>query len=120
MEIGLTGLNEVTIPGARTKDNERGYDDDAIRAALGRPTPDRLLLIAQAIRLGVPLEDIQRSTAFDPWYLQQIAALVATETRDRAKGMPGDHDGQIQLKKMGRSEEHTSELQSLKRHSYAD
>src|SRR3546814_7795266 len=47
MEIGLTGLNEVTIPGARTKDNERGYDDDAIRAALGRPTPDRLLLIAQ-------------------------------------------------------------------------
>src|SRR3546814_9122118 len=81
MEIGLTGLNEVTIPGARTKDNERGYDDDAIRAALGRPTPDRLLLIAQAIRLGVPLEDIQRSTAFDPWYLEQIAAIVATENQ---------------------------------------
>src|SRR5437773_4985459 len=50
MEIGLTGLNEVEIPG--------GSDPDSIRAELARPTPDRLLVIAQALRLGLDVAEI--------------------------------------------------------------
>src|SRR5579863_6388611 len=42
LETGLTGFNEVTIPGAL-----------AARAALAKPMPDRLLVIAQAFRLGM-------------------------------------------------------------------
>jgi carbamoyl-phosphate synthase large subunit len=45
LEIGLTGLDEVIIPGLG-----QGDDKNAIRAALGRPTPDRLLACAQALR----------------------------------------------------------------------
>src|ERR671935_1103882 len=45
METGLTGFNEVTIPG--------GTDRDSVRAALARATPDRLLVIAQAYRHGL-------------------------------------------------------------------
>src|SRR4029077_14622065 len=37
LETGLSGLDEVTIPGLG-----QGDDKNAIRAALGRPTPDRL------------------------------------------------------------------------------
>ena len=47
LETGLTGLNEIEIDGF-------GEDDDknAIRAALAAPRPDRILKVAQALRLG--------------------------------------------------------------------
>ena len=41
LENGLTGLDEVTIEGIG-----QGDDKNAVRAALGTPTPDRLLKIA--------------------------------------------------------------------------
>src|SRR5450756_1832470 len=47
LETGLTGLDEIEIDGLG-----RGDDKNAIRAALGLPTPDRLLKVAQAMRLG--------------------------------------------------------------------
>src|ERR1700755_1149374 len=53
LETGLTGLDEITIEGLG-----QGDDLNAIRAALGTPTPDRLLKVAQAMRLGVSDEQI--------------------------------------------------------------
>src|ERR687886_59898 len=47
LETGLTGLDEIAIEGMG-----QGDDKNAVRAALGTPTPDRLLKIAQAMRLG--------------------------------------------------------------------
>ena len=47
LETGLTGLDEIAIPGLGV-----GDDKAAIRAALGTPTPDRILAVAQAMRLG--------------------------------------------------------------------
>ena len=49
LETGLTGLDEVEIEGI-----EREDDKNVLRAALGRPTPDRLLVVAQALRYGMP------------------------------------------------------------------
>jgi carbamoyl-phosphate synthase large subunit len=46
LETGLTGLNEVDIPGI-----DQGDDKNAIRAALGTPTPDRLLKLS-AMRIA--------------------------------------------------------------------
>src|SRR6201999_4265140 len=43
LETGLAGLDEI----------ELDSDRDALRAALARPTPDRLRIIAQAIRFGL-------------------------------------------------------------------
>src|SRR6187397_2250634 len=50
METGLTGLNEIEIKGAP--------DKSAIIGALSRPTPDRILVIAQAFRHGLTVEEI--------------------------------------------------------------
>src|SRR6187455_2035031 len=48
LETGLTGLDDIALPGF---DAAKGIDDTdnkaAIRAALGTPTPDRLLKVAQ-------------------------------------------------------------------------
>src|ERR1700678_1827092 len=52
LETGLSGLDEIDL-----LDNE-----DAIRAALAKPTPDRLRIVAQAMRYGFPTEDIAAIT----------------------------------------------------------
>src|ERR1700709_1761297 len=48
LETGLTGLDEIEIEGLGRSD-----DKNAIRAALGTPTPDRILQVGQAMRLGL-------------------------------------------------------------------
>ncbi|MBS29192.1 MAG: carbamoyl phosphate synthase large subunit [Alphaproteobacteria bacterium] len=110
MEIGLTGLNEVTIPGAM---NGQSVDEDAIFATLGRPTPERLLNIAQAFRLGISEADIQRVTQFDPWFLEQISAIVQAEARVREHGLPDNFDSMMRLKRMGFSDARLAELAEM-------
>src|ERR1700761_4856911 len=63
LETGLTGLDEITIEGLG-----QGDDRTAVRAALGMPTPDRLLKVAQAMRLGFTDEDIHAACKVDPWF----------------------------------------------------
>src|SRR5467141_1887990 len=83
LETGLTGLDEINIPGLG-----EGDDKNAIRAALGTPTPERILKVAQAMRLGFSDQDIHSSCRIDPWFLAEIRALVETEAQIRAKGLP--------------------------------
>src|SRR6478609_8225127 len=61
METGISGFDEIELPADKNK----------IRAALARPTPDRLRLVAQAMRLGFATSDIQAITKFDPWFLDE-------------------------------------------------
>src|SRR5256886_3163834 len=62
LEIGLTGLDEIAIEGLGKDESE---DRAAIRAALGSPTPDRLLKIAQAMRHGLSDEQIFEACKLD-------------------------------------------------------
>ncbi|MDG2270075.1 MAG: carbamoyl-phosphate synthase large subunit, partial [Alphaproteobacteria bacterium] len=110
METGLTGLNEVTIPGAHSRGEGQSVDEDAVFAALGKPAPDRLLVIAQAFRLGLSAADIHRVTKYDPWFLEQISSIIQTEARIREQGLPEDYDGLMKLKKMGFSDQRLAEL----------
>jgi carbamoyl-phosphate synthase large subunit len=110
LETGLTGLNEIEIPGAGKPGADRR---DALFAALGRPTPDRLLVIAEAFRQGLSLEDIHRSCRYDPWFLAQIEAIVTAEDRVRDGGLPADAQGLRRLKAMGFSDARLGELANL-------
>jgi carbamoyl-phosphate synthase large subunit len=107
METGLTGFNEVEIEGALV-DGE--LDRDAVRAALAERRPERIRYIAQAMRLGMPNDDIQRACGFDTWFLDQFRAIVDTEERVRKEGLPQDQLGLLRLKKMGFSDERLAEL----------
>ncbi|NIA68728.1 carbamoyl-phosphate synthase large subunit [Pelagibius litoralis] len=108
METGLTGLNEVDIPGALTSDGK--VDRDAIRTALAAPRPDRLLTIAQALRHGLSLEEIQETTHFDPWFLERVVELVAAEQAVRDHGLPVDRAGWLAVKQLGFSDARLAEL----------
>ena len=85
LETGLSGLDEITIKGLG-----EGDDKNAIRAALGVPTPDRLLIVAQAMRLGITDETIHDACRIDPWFLAEIRGIVEMEAEIRAKGPAGD------------------------------
>jgi carbamoyl-phosphate synthase large subunit len=107
METGLTGFNEVDIPGALV---DGKLDADAVRAVLSERRPERIRYIAQAMRLGMDNEAIQHACGFDPWFLDQIRAIVDEEARIRADGLPEDALGILRLKKMGFSDERLAEL----------
>ncbi|MHA1528809.1 MAG: carbamoyl-phosphate synthase large subunit [Alphaproteobacteria bacterium] len=103
METGLTGFDEIDIEGLTP-----GQTDDerkrAVIAALSRQTPDRIRIIAQAIREGLTLDEIEAATKFDRWYLERIDEIVSEEARIVAGGLPGDAAGLRRLKAMGFSD----------------
>jgi carbamoyl-phosphate synthase large subunit len=101
----LTGLNEIDVPGA-----EGGANKDAIRKALTVPTPDRVLLIAQALRAGLSTADIHSACRFDPWFIERIREIVEAEAAVRRDGLPADAPGWARLKRLGFSDPRLAEL----------
>ena len=51
--------------------------------AMSAPTPDRIYQIETALRLGASVEEIHEATHIDPWFLDQMLAIV--EERQRLK-----------------------------------
>jgi len=108
LETGLSGLDEIVIPGVG-----EGDDKNAIRAALGQPTPDRLLKIAQAFRHGATVEQINAACHYEPWFLRQIEELIRMEETIRNKGLPRDAENLRKLKAMGFSDKRLAKLVGL-------
>ncbi|WP_413874187.1 carbamoyl-phosphate synthase large subunit [Albidovulum sp.] len=102
LETGLTGFDEIAIPGVGDANAARSAPEKAaIVAALSRQTPDRLRLIAEAMRHGMTDAEIQHATAFDPWFLARIREIVEVEAGVRATGLPATEAGLRKLKMMG-------------------
>ena len=75
-----------------------------------RPTPDRLLVAAEALRQGFTVERIHAITGFDPWFLERLAEIVAAEEQVRDEGLPHDAAGMRRLKAMGFSDKRLAQL----------
>ena len=96
METGLAGLDPVTFDDA---------SDDGIVARLARPSPDRILAIAQAMRHGFDDGTIHEITRYDPWFVEQLRMVVDAEEEIRANGVPGDPHALLRIKKLGFSDQ---------------
>ena len=105
METGLTGLNDVEFEGFG-----QGDDKNVIRSILSAATPDRLLQVAQALRLGVDKAQIHESCKFDPWFIDQLQHIVDMEGKVRTEGLPEDAAALRGLKAMGFSDERLGAL----------
>jgi len=105
METGLSGLDPIPRPG----DGGR----DAFRAALSQPRPDRLLMAAEALRAGLTVAEINEVTHFDPWFLNELARLIAAEQEVAAAGLPHDAPAFRRLKALGFSDRRLAELAGL-------
>jgi carbamoyl-phosphate synthase large subunit len=112
METDLTGLNEIDVPGY---DPEIG-DINAVKAALAEPTADRLLIMAQALRLGMSTEEIHKIAKYDPWFIDQIRLITDAEKNIRENGLPDDRAGFTELKSLGFADARLAELTGLSEH----
>jgi carbamoyl-phosphate synthase large subunit len=80
LETGLDGLDpQLSLPLTEEARHRLTYE-------LRAPGPDRLLYVADAFRAGWDIERVAELTTIDPWFLAQIADLVAEETRVAQEG----------------------------------
>jgi len=68
LEIGIDGLDE------------RLTDRDEIAQSLGEPTPDRILHVGDAFRVGMSVEEVFEESGIDPWFLAQIQEIIHHES----------------------------------------
>ena len=102
LETGLTGFDEIVIPDK--------FNKKSIIKVLSRQTPDRLLLIAQAIREGLSNDEIIKATSYDPWYVDRIREIVEIETVIKKQGLPDNTNDMLKVKMFGFSDARISNL----------
>ena len=93
LETGLSGFDEITIEGAPAA--------AAITQALSKQTPDRIRVIAQAMRHGFSNDQINAITCFDPWFLARIREIIDIEAEIRRDGLPVTAPALRRLKMFG-------------------
>jgi len=98
LEIGIDGLDE------------RLTDRDEIAQSLGEPTPDRILHVGDAFRVGMSVEEVFEESAIDPWFLAQIQEIIHQESTLLAIREAGG----------GLDSLSASELRYLKVHGFSD
>jgi carbamoyl-phosphate synthase large subunit len=108
METGLTGLDDFVLEGLG-----KGDDKNVIREALGTPSPDRILKVAQALRMGVDHEQIHSLCRIDPWFISRLHEIVDLETKVRTNGLPETERAFRGLKSMGFSDARLATLAGL-------
>jgi carbamoyl-phosphate synthase large subunit len=85
LEIGSFGFEEKVW---RSEENEdvrgpqfavRSQDKEVLEERLRRPNAERLWRLADALRMGMSVEDLYQLTKIDPWFLENILQIVQLE-----------------------------------------
>jgi carbamoyl-phosphate synthase large subunit len=99
LETGIDGFDEMTA------------DRELIEAELADAGPDRILFLADALRIGMSLEEVQQLTRIDPWFLAQIEDIIRQEKALAGKRV-GDMDRNtlLTLKRAGFSDRRLAKL----------
>ncbi len=105
LEAGYVGLDpqtEINRPDLKLHLKER----------LKSPTPERLLIIADAFRAGWSLADVSALTQVDPWFLAHIQDLITLEKQTQTAGSVSNLDATTlrHLKQAGFSDARLAQL----------
>ena len=109
METGLAGFDEIRIDGVTEKRNTAECKQ-IIVAALSKRTPDRMRLIAQALREKLTVNEIARATGYNPWFIERIEEIIAAEASVLAHGLPDAPMAFRRLKQMGFTDSRLAKL----------
>lgn len=99
LETGCNGFTPLS----------KSLDDDDLKQALKKPTPERFFQIGEALRKGFDLIEIQSLTGMDLWFLRQFAGILAMETDIAIKGLT-DPDFLRRAKQVGFSDARIAQL----------
>lgn len=109
----LRGL-ETGIDGLTPKSTDR----DEILEQIGEARPDRILFLADAFRVGIPFEVIQRETAIDPWFLREIAEIIEAEQALQGRALFSLTKDELRAyKQMGFSDKRLAALLGTNQHA---
>ncbi len=109
-DLGMEAAPEPRPSVARAKSSE-----DAVLAAVRKlvriPTADRLLYVADAMRLGVSDDELFALTAIDPWFLAQLRRIVDYERAFRGAPLDDAAEGRVREgKRLGFSDRQLAQL----------
>ncbi len=102
LEIGLSGL-----------DNIFDYSKKDIIKKLKINIPNKILLIAEAIRKKISLKKICKLSKVDPWFLDQIKELVKEEDNLKKVGLPRTFQEFNRIKSIGFSDKKLSKITGI-------
>jgi carbamoyl-phosphate synthase large subunit len=101
LETGIDGFDEKTT------------DRELIETELADAGPDRILFLADALRIGMSLDEVQQLTHIDPWFLAQIEDIIHQEKALAGKRVGDvDRNALLALKRAGFSDRRLAKLLS--------
>ncbi len=99
LEIGFSGLDRIFD--LNKKETEK---------KLKINIPNKLLLVAEAIRKKINLKKIQKLSGIDPWFLEQIKEIIEAENQIKKMGIPKEFNEFNRLKSIGFSDKKIAQL----------
>tara|TARA_B100001057_G_scaffold160114_1_gene160765 strand:- start:5064 stop:8291 length:3228 start_codon:yes stop_codon:yes gene_type:complete len=99
LETGLSGLDRIFQ-----------LNKKQIEKKLRENIPNKILLVAEAIRKKINLQKVNNLSKIDPWFLEQIKEIVENETKIKSKGLPKNFREFNRIKSIGFSDKKLSEL----------
>ncbi len=108
LEGNLSGIEEIPL---FTDDLEQRKK--IISEKLKLPTPNRIMLIAQALREGFTPEEINEICSYDLWFIRQLQTAIEVENSIKINGLPKTSEELLRIKKMGFSDKRLAILSGL-------
>jgi carbamoyl-phosphate synthase large subunit len=109
LEVGRHGMGCDGKEKSLTDHPDSDEEKAALLMAIRKPTPDRLLQVAQALRLGATVEEVHDATKIDLWFLRNMRDIV-NEERALKEANPDDAETLRRAKEFGFSDEQLAYL----------
>ena len=109
LEIGRFGLGADGRGKGLSASDAGGLDREALLRAMRKPNRERLFQMANALRLGVSVEDVCEASKADPWFVRQMREIIDAEAEIRATPNP-NADTLLRFKKLGFSDKQLGHL----------
>ncbi|MDQ1256777.1 MAG: carbamoyl-phosphate synthase large subunit, partial [Candidatus Hydrogenedentes bacterium] len=113
LETGRFGLGMDGKDKPLTNNPGSPEEKAALLRAVRKPTPDRLLQLAQALRLGATVEELFDITKIDPWFLRNMREIVEEQEALRTTN-PDDAATLRKAKEFGFSDHQLGYLWNMK------
>lgn len=102
-EVMQKGLRMLQIGMVGLTGNERlNIDTENLKSAISKPTPKRILAIAEALRQGWDVQEIYKLSGVDPWFLGKLKRIV--EMNERLEKEELDEELMRNAKRLGFSD----------------
>ena len=102
LETGFSGLDPIFD--LKIKEIEKKLKENI---------PNKILLIAEAIRKKIKLDKIHRLSKIDTWFIEQIKDIVEVENDIKKNGIPKNYNKFNYIKSIGFSDKRLSKLTNI-------